>query len=675
MFGNTVQLGIKITSDVAQGVSGLSKTESMLGKVKVGAAVAAAAIGAAVIAAGKFAIDAIGAAGNLEQSIGAVDTVFKDSAGQMHDWAKGAAQNVGLARNEYNELGTLIGTQLKNGGTAMDQLAPKTNDLIQTGADLASMFGGTTKDAVSALSSALKGERDPIERYGVSLNQARVDAKAAELGFKKVGGTLSAEANQAATLALIMEQTADAHGNFAKEADTLQGKQQRFAAEMENTKTIIGTALLPIASQLFGFFNDKLAPVLGDLAERFATFVGSLDVAGWWQRVTDGVSGAAGSFDGVLAVVGRVVDWFNADLRPALDGLVDAFKNRFDAIVAIGSELVAGLWTKLEPLMPQIEAVFVTIGDIVSGAVELIAALWDATTQGMLMAWELVGPPLIDLIGTTWETILGIIGPALDLISSIIDTALAALRGDWSAAWDGVKAIGANAWRLIVGIVTGAINQVKASITVVMSVVGQVWSGAWSAIKDVASSAWSAISGAVRSGVDGVVSWFSGLPGRVVSALSGMSTQLAGVGRNMMSGLIGGIKAMAGRVVDSVRGVINDAIGGAKKLLGIASPSKLFRQLGIWTGRGMADGITSQTGVVARAGDRMVSAAIPSRLPSLPAARTAAAGGAGAGAGHVLHVHFDNVVTDPQAAARAIQRMLDDLARSDGRLTLNGAYR
>ena len=52
MFGNTVQLGIKITSDVAQGVSGLSKTESMLGKVKVGAAVAAAAIGAAVIAAG-----------------------------------------------------------------------------------------------------------------------------------------------------------------------------------------------------------------------------------------------------------------------------------------------------------------------------------------------------------------------------------------------------------------------------------------------------------------------------------------------------------------------------------------------------------------------------------------------------------------------------------------------
>ncbi|XSS46005.1 hypothetical protein ACQBAU_16340 [Propionibacteriaceae bacterium Y2011] len=123
-----------------------------------------------------------------------------------------------MTKNEFNELGAVIGAQLKNGGTAMDELGPKTNDLITLGADLSSMFGGTTREAVEALSSALKGERDPIERYGVSLNQAKIDAEAAALGFKKVGGQLSTEAQQAATVSLIMKQTADAQGNFNKEA-------------------------------------------------------------------------------------------------------------------------------------------------------------------------------------------------------------------------------------------------------------------------------------------------------------------------------------------------------------------------------------------------------------------------------------------------------------------------
>jgi hypothetical protein len=212
----------------------------------------------AAVGVGRFFVEGVRDASQLEQSVGAVSAIFKDSAGQINQWADSAATDVGLTKNEFNELGTLIGAQLKNGGTAMDQLAPKTNDLITLGADLASMFGGDTKTAVSALSSALKGERDPIEAYGVSLSQAKIDAEAAALGFKKVGGTLSAEANQAATLSLIMKQTADAHGNFASEADTLAGKQQRLNAIWKNGKTAIAGAFLPAVSAVTGWLVDKL---------------------------------------------------------------------------------------------------------------------------------------------------------------------------------------------------------------------------------------------------------------------------------------------------------------------------------------------------------------------------------------------------------------------------------
>src|SRR5699024_7722517 len=112
-----------------------------------------------------FFVSGIQGAGDLEQSVGAIEAVFKSGASQMSTWSQTAATDVGLTKNEFNELGTLMGAQLKNGGTAMEDLAPKTKSLIELGADLSSMFGGNTADAVGALSSALKGERDPIEKY------------------------------------------------------------------------------------------------------------------------------------------------------------------------------------------------------------------------------------------------------------------------------------------------------------------------------------------------------------------------------------------------------------------------------------------------------------------------------------------------------------------------------
>jgi len=136
----------------------------------------------------------------------------------------------------------------------MDQLAPKTNELIGLGADLSSMFGGTSREAIEALSSALKGERDPIERYGVSLTQAKIDAEALAMGAQKVDGVFSNQAQQAATLSLIMKQTQDAHGNFAKESDTFAHKQQVMQAEWGNLTTKIGELFLPIMTTTFGFY-------------------------------------------------------------------------------------------------------------------------------------------------------------------------------------------------------------------------------------------------------------------------------------------------------------------------------------------------------------------------------------------------------------------------------------
>lgn len=295
-------LMVRILGDSSSAQKALDRTSGRMGKFKSVATKVAAGVAIAGAGLGILAKRSVVAAASLEQSEGAIDSIFKGSAGQMHRWAKDASTSVGLTANEFNELGSLIGAQLKNGGTAMDQLAPKTNQLIGLGADLSSMFGGSTREAVEALSSALKGERDPIERYGVSLNQAKIDAEAAALGFKKVGGALSTEASQAATLSLVMKQTADAHGNFARESLTLAHQGQVMNAQFGNLQSTLGKALTPALATMGGQLTTNVLPPLQALADKYAPRVGR----------------ALGE---LALVVGPKINAFLTDLPAALNGL------------------------------------------------------------------------------------------------------------------------------------------------------------------------------------------------------------------------------------------------------------------------------------------------------------------------------------------------------------------
>jgi len=216
---------------------------------------AAVAVGAIAVF-GKAAVDS---ASRVEQAIGAVDSVFGKNAGQVKKWAAGAADSVGLAKSEYMELASVMGAQLKNMGVPLDQVAGKTNDLVTLGADLAATYGGTTKEAVEALGSAMRGETDPIERYGVSVKQADIAAKMAAEGTDKLTGAAGKQAKTAATLALITQQSADAQGQFAEESDTAAVQAQITAAKYEDMKATLGQALLPAITAVTTWLGKLVA--------------------------------------------------------------------------------------------------------------------------------------------------------------------------------------------------------------------------------------------------------------------------------------------------------------------------------------------------------------------------------------------------------------------------------
>lgn len=205
-----------------------------------------AVAGGAVIAFGK---QTMSAASEMEQATGAVHAVYKDQAEGVMELARNAAQAVGLSAAEYANASAIMGSQLKNMGIEQTAVAGKTDELIRLAADLASMYGGPTSDAIAAIGSLLRGERDPIERYAVQINQAGINARLAAEGLDKLDGDARKQAETQAVLSMLFEQSADALGNFNRETDTQAGSWQIATSNWENAKAELGEGLLPMVVQ------------------------------------------------------------------------------------------------------------------------------------------------------------------------------------------------------------------------------------------------------------------------------------------------------------------------------------------------------------------------------------------------------------------------------------------
>lgn len=382
-MGKSAIVAIKIVGDAADAVKALDGTQSAAGRVSGAMSAmtpaATAAFGAVAAGAGL----AISAASDAEQALGGVRSVFGEYSSQIEQYSANAAQSVGLATTEYQNLATVLGSQLKNMGLPMSEVAGQTDQLVTLGADLAATFGGTTSEAVSALSSLLRGERDPIERYGVSINQAAVDAKVAEMGLSGLTGEAEKNANMQATLALLTEQTSAAQGQFAREADSTAGAQQRANAEFQNSLAVLGEQLLPVVT----------------------TFVTGLsDIAKWAGENTD-----------LILILGGVIGGLAATIL-----IINAAMTAYNAIQAVSTALK---WAENAAWLAS-PITWIVLGVIAAIALLVAAIVWVSQN------WEQFSA----VVSSVWSAIIGWITDVIAKIRTGIGTALAWVQGVWQAA-------------------------------------------------------------------------------------------------------------------------------------------------------------------------------------------------------------------------------------------------
>jgi hypothetical protein len=188
---------------------------------------------------------AITAASNIEESLSKVNVIFGKGADEVEKFASTAARQLGQSKQSVLDAAGAFGTFGKAAGLSGEDLAVFSNDFTTLATDLASFNNTTPEEAVQAIGAALRGEAEPLRRFGVLLNDATLRQEALTLGIYDGKGALTAQQKILAAQSAIYKQTNDAQGDFLRTSDGLANSQRTLKAEFANLQVELGKKLLP----------------------------------------------------------------------------------------------------------------------------------------------------------------------------------------------------------------------------------------------------------------------------------------------------------------------------------------------------------------------------------------------------------------------------------------------
>ena len=429
---------------------------------------------------GKMISDSVNAGGALQQSLGGVETLFKDSADKVKTYAAQAYKTAGLSANDYMESTTSFAASLLSSVSQdTDAAAQLANMAMVDMSDNANKMGTSMQDIQNAYQGFAKQNYTMLDNLKLGYGGTQAEMQRLLKDAEKISGVKYDLGNLADMYSAIhvIQTELDITGTTAREATTtLTGS---FASMKAAAQNVLGQMAL----------GEDLQPSLEALVETARTYL----------------------VDNLLPLVVN-----------AVGGIPEAIAALAPAILQTGTELLqnltsgfaAGIPDFLSQALPAVlsftEELRANFGDFVSAGIDLILSLANGLVEGLPQLFAYIPDIVINIAGLINDNapkiLAGAVGLMVQLGKGLIDSIPLIIQNLSKVVEAIVSVISAFNW---------------------LNLGANILNGLASGIKSMASS----VTQAMQQGISGAISWIKSLPGQAVQW-----------GKNLIQSFISGLK-------------------------------------------------------------------------------------------------------------------------------------
>jgi phage-related protein len=612
--------------------AGVSAGESLGSKMMgaVSGVIAAAGIGQAIGA-------SINEGAALQQSLGGIETLFKDSADKVKGFANEAYKTTGLSANAYMENVTgFSASLLQSLGGDTDKAAETANMAMIDMSDNANKMGTSMESIQLAYQGFAKQNYTMLDNLKLGYGGTKQEMQRLLSDAEKLTGVKYDMNNLSDVYSAIhaIQENLDITGTTAREAaTTFTGSFESMKAAAQNVlgKLSLGEDIQPALQALMEttstFLFGNLIPMIGNILKQIPNLI-----LGGIKGVFSGIfgEGLGSIMGGIVTALGSAFLAFKAfsavsgllsgipavltTIKTAVTGLFTAMSANpigiaIAAIAALTAGLVyfftqtemgrqiwqgfmdwfSGVWQSVAPVLTEVwngivetattvwNNMMAVVAPIIQAVVDFIRSVWD----GISLWWTENQGLIQQTFTTVWNAIQTVIQTVMPIIQSIIETAMNILAPFIEATWNNICTVVTTVWELIKIAIQTAMDVISGIIKAVMAIINGDWGTAWNAIKGVGEAIWNGLSAAGKAIFDGFAQILSNIWNTIKSVASSAWEGL----KSTVLGLIDGLVQGAQRAWESMKQGVSDLVSN------VTSIFDGIRNIDLWeAGKAILDG-------------------------------------------------------------------------------------
>lgn len=525
---------------------------------------------------GKALLSTLTEGGKLQQSLGGIETLFKDNADRVKGYAKEAYRTTGLSANAYMENVTgFSASLLQSLGGDTKKAAETANMAMIDMADNSNKMGTSMEAIQNAYQGFAKQNYTMLDNLKLGYGGTKKEMERLLKDAQKITGVKYDinNLNDVYSAIHVIQGELDITGTTAKEASTtLTGSFNAMKASFQDVlgALALGEGLEPalqglagtVSTFLFGNLIPMIGNILAQLPGMLITFV-QIALPQFVQMGTDMINSLASGFDfgmdGFWANFSEMINVFLTDYLPQF----------LETGVSLITELTNGLISALPNVITGMGEILDTMLVICFDALpKILQAGYDIIKNLALGIWNnlpAITKSIVDVLDKLLRTIL-------DNLPQFLEKGIELIGRMAMGIWNNLPQIISTLTNLLIALIRKIGEYLPQFLQKGVELIGKM------------------LAGIVQKAPE-LIAKLPAIIVQILASIGRFTAEFVSMGGQLLMGLARGIAGAVGNVIKAAVNACKGVVSKIKSFFGIHSPSRVFAEIGEFLDLGLAEGI------------------------------------------------------------------------------------